>query len=64
MKNRPINKKNPKNIYCGHCEFFKDCSLYTSKCTNLNSPRYNQILHYWNRCKSFTWRFNADYVQS
>lgn len=63
MKDRPINKSNPKNIYCGHCEFFKSCSTYRSKCDNQQSPRFDKILHYWNRCKAFTWRKDADYVE-
>lgn len=60
---RLINKNNPKNIYCGHCEFYKHCGLYSATCENEHSPKYKQLLHYWNRCKSFVWRKDADYVQ-
>jgi hypothetical protein len=63
MKTRPINKNNPKNIYCGHCEHFKSCSEFTSKCTNDKSDRFNQMRYYYNRCKSFEWRKDADYVE-
>lgn len=63
MKYRPINQNNKKNIYCGHCEFFKTCSTCVSKCSNPESPRVNNILHYWNRCKAFTWRKDAEYVK-
>ena len=63
MKTRPINKSNPKNVYCGHCEYFKSCSTYVSKCTNEKSDRFDKVVHYWNRCKCFEWRKDADYVE-
>jgi hypothetical protein len=62
MKSRPINKNNPKNIYCDHCEHFKQCGVYQSKCVNEKSEHYNRIRYYYNRCKSFEWKNDADYV--
>lgn len=63
MKTRPINKNNPKNIYCDHCEYFKSCGLYVSKCTNEKSDHYNKLRYYYNRCKCFEWKNGADYVE-
>lgn len=63
MKSRPINKNNPKNIYCGHCEYFKSCNTFTDKCTNEKSGHFDQKRYYYNRCKCFEWRKDADYVE-
>lgn len=63
MKTRPINKNNPKNIYCGHCEHFKSCSTYEDQCTNDKSEHFNKKRYYYHRCKCFEWRKDADYVE-
>ena len=58
---RPIDKSNPKNIYCGHCEHFKatDCrdkyGLKVMICTNEKSKRFLAQRHYYHRCKAFEW---------
>jgi hypothetical protein len=64
MKIRPINRNNPKNIYCGHCEYFKSCNEYLSKCANEKSEHYQNIRCYYNRCKNFEWRKDASYVET
>lgn len=63
MKTRPINKSNPKNIYCGHCEHFKSCNTLADKCTNEKSDHFDHKRYYYNRCKCFEWRKDADYVK-
>jgi hypothetical protein len=63
---RPINKNNPKNIYCDHCEHFKQCGktfygVAVYRCENPASPKFNLERNYWNRCKSFVWNSDLAY---
>lgn len=52
---KPIDKSNPKNIYCAHCKSAKDNGdNYICNCPT--SQHYNKQRHYWNRCKSFSWK--------
>ena len=60
-KERTINKDNPKNIYCGHCEYFK-LSAGKDKCQNEHSKHFNMKRYYYNRCKCFKWRKDAKYA--
>lgn len=67
MNTRPINKSNPKNIYCDHCEYFKQCgkTFYGNpvyRCENPSSPKFEQERNYWNRCKCFEWKKDANYA--
>jgi hypothetical protein len=67
VKTRPINKSNTKNIYCDHCEYFKQYgkTFYGNpiyRCENTISPKYMLDRNYWNRCKCFEWKEDADYV--
>jgi hypothetical protein len=62
MKSRPINKNNPKNIYCDHCEHWKHHSGYLYECINEKSQHYKHFRCYYNRCKAFEWKKDADYV--
>lgn len=61
---RPVNKNNPKNIKCEHCEFFE---VYRTSpleeydtCINKDSPNYLTNVNYWNRCKCFKWHSKYD----
>ena len=57
---RPLDKTKKKNIKCEHCDYFQ-CKnhpvepyyLAPYECTNSDSPKYKQIVNYWNRCKGF-----------
>ena len=52
---KPVDKTNPKNIYCAHCKSAKDNgNNYICDCPD--SPNYKKQRHYWNRCKSFSWK--------
>lgn len=69
MKKRPINKNNPKNIYCDHCEYYKQsgesylgCPVFRCKCEG--GPHFNAVRHYWNRCKKFAWKKDALYADN
>ncbi len=62
MKSRPINKSNPKNVYCGHCEHFKPCGK-DDICVNSESKHFKLKRYYYHRCKCFEWRKDADYVE-
>lgn len=67
MKTRPINKSNPKNIYCGHCEFFNDSGnkMYGQPIMICNNPEGRNYLlkrYYYHRCKCFMWKRDADYA--
>ena len=59
---RPINKSNPKNIYCGHCEHFKETGCKDKYgydldiCTNEKSEHFQSKRYYYHRCKAFEWR--------
>lgn len=61
MQSRPIDKNNSKNIYCGHCEYFKSCGNI-DRCENLRSPQFHLKKYYYNRCKCFEWKRDAVYV--
>lgn len=57
---RPINKSNPKNIYCGHCKHFENsgtswCGCVVMVCGNENSEYYQRQRYYYHRCKAFEW---------
>lgn len=61
---RPINKNNPKNIYCDYCEYYKQAAegylcfpVYYCRCEG--SLHFNAVRNYWNRYKCFTWKANA-----
>ncbi len=56
---KPINKDNPKNIYCDHCEHFCHGEI-TYLCQNPKSKRFLEQVNYWNRCKCFEWRKEDD----
>ena len=63
MNCRPINKSNPKNIYCDHCEHYSfKWNHGTCKCEQ--SKHFTKPRHYWNRCKCFEWKKDGNYVQS
>ena len=67
MTSKPINKSNPKNIYCDHCEHFKQYSTSkygtpTYRCENLRSSQFHLEKNYWNRCKCFEWKKDGNYV--
>ena len=64
MQNRPIDKNNPKNIYCDHCEYYnKSCRDYIDyHCICENSKHYGKHREYYHRCKQFMWKKNAHYV--
>ena len=62
---KPINKDNPKNIYCGHCKYFKDSGSKrygqpVMICTNPDSKHHQFGRYYYNRCKSFEWEDSED----
>ena len=52
---KPINKNNPKNIYCAHCKHWVR-GAKADYCGNLKSEHAAQNRNYWNRCKAFEWR--------
>lgn len=61
MNKKPINRNNPKNIYCDHCKHYKagaekDRYGYPVKnCGNPDSKHYHRARQYWHRCKAFEW---------
>ena len=61
---RPINKNNPKNIYCDHCEHYNktlgNYQEYTCSCEQ--SKYYSKHREYYHRCKQFEWKKDADYA--
>ena len=67
MSARPINKNNPKNIYCDHCEHYKKSGETNRfgwpicKCENPDSPNFQLERNYWNRCKGFEWKKSGFY---
>lgn len=60
--NKPINKSNPKNIYCDHCEHYRKIGGKWI-CTNAASKHYCTHRNYWNRCKQFEWKKDGNYVE-
>ena len=68
MKKRPINKNNPKNVYCGHCDFFTDSGnkQYGQPimiCGNPECKNYLLKRYYYHRCKGFVWKRDGNYVE-
>ena len=63
-KVRTINKNNPKNIYCDHCEHYDKTSgkyeCYLCSCEN--SKHYLKHREYYHRCKQFEWKKDANYA--
>lgn len=56
---KPVNKDNPKNIYCDHCKHWNGKhQSYHITCNNPASPHYQAPRAYWNRCKCFEWKEN------
>ena len=57
MKNRPLNKDNPRNIKCEHCKHFAVSgeTRWAMICKCQNSKWHNEKRMYWNRCKGFEW---------
>ena len=59
---KPIDKTNPKNIYCDHCaHWHRDYGPYgydqsKCKCTCPASKHFGKQRNYWNRCKQFAWK--------
>ena len=73
MNKRPINKNNPKNIYCDHCEHYKIGILVSDSdhfktehkvniCDCNYSKHFLEERYYWNRCKCFEWKKDANYA--
>lgn len=66
MENKkPINKDNPKNIYCAHCKHYKNSGnkRYGSLlmiCLNPDSKHYQFGREYYHRCKAFEWEDKED----
>ena len=53
---KPINKDNPKNIYCAHCKHYKaHPNIFMMICANPKSKHYQANRYYWHRCKAFEW---------
>ena len=52
---KPINKNNPKNIYCAHCKHWVN-GTKDSYCGNRESKFVAKHRDYWHRCKNFEWR--------
>ena len=52
---KPINKDNPKNIYCDHCEHYGHGNM-VDFCKCVDSPHFLKERRYWHRCKCFEWR--------
>ena len=63
-KVRTINKDNPKNIYCDHCEHYdKSAGVYTGyTCACKQSKHYLENRAYYHRCKQFEWKKDANYA--
>jgi hypothetical protein len=64
MKIRPINKNNPKNVYCDHCEHYnKSKGIYREyTCACEHSKHFLEHREYYHRCKQFEWKNDAKYV--
>lgn len=58
MNRKPINKDNPKNIYCSHCKHWEeDENIFEhGTCINPESIYFLCDRAYWCRCKCFEWR--------
>ena len=65
MNNRPLNKENPRNIKCEHCEHFAESNetrwgYPIMKCNCEDSKWHNTERRSWNRCKCFEWHKKYD----
>ena len=61
---KPVNRENPKNIYCGHCKHFMNSGTswlgcVVMVCGNPNSKNYQKQRYYYHRCKQFEWKEEA-----
>ena len=63
-KERTINKDNPKNIYCDHCEHYnKSKGVYREyTCACEQSKHFLEHREYYHRCKQFEWKKDAKYA--
>lgn len=61
---RPVNKDNPKNIKCEHCEFSEVYRTYPLEqygvCTNKDSTKHLTNVNCWDRCRCFKWHSKYD----
>lgn len=59
MNKRPIDRTKKSNIKCEHCKFWDSVNMvdngYQAQCLCKNSPKYENTVNYWNRCKQFEW---------
>lgn len=53
---RTLNKDNPKNIYCAHCEHY----IYEQSKNLCWCDAKKTVINYWNRCKDFIWAARYD----
>lgn len=55
---KPIDKTNPKNVYCDHCKHYDKSPDNHMKWTCLckTSKHFGKTRNYWNRCKCFNWK--------
>ena len=57
MNKRQVDWTKKSNIKCEHCAFWMyEVGFRGKGCTCLDSPKYKQSTHYWNRCKHFEWK--------
>ena len=57
MNNRPVDKTKKSNIKCDHCRYcILPETIYSNcYCKNSDSPKFEEAINYWNRCKQFEW---------
>lgn len=55
MNKRPIDKTKKSNRKCEHCAFWLRCGA-DFKCDNPESPKHNQMRHYYHQCRAFNWK--------
>ena len=54
---RVIDKTKRSNVKCEHCKYWRNVNMgKVDRCTNPDSPKYDTITNYWNRCKCFDWK--------
>ena len=63
MNTRPLDKSKKSNIKCEHCKFYTGIDdgtswicHYSFHCANTKSPKFDQPVNYYNRCKEFEWK--------
>lgn len=64
MIKKCIDTSKKSNIKCEHCRYWQGIDVgdhwgnYTNRmgCINSDSPKYDAVTNYWNRCKYFEWR--------